>query len=270
MLASFVSAFCWALLDILRKQLSKTLSPLFLTLLLSVFTIPLFIAKWSLTGFQLPSTGYFFPASISAILATIGSVSFIYALSKTKLAIVLPIVSTTPIISAFCSWLFVGELLTLVQLISLIVIVIASWVLIAADMSGFNKPALFACITAICWGSCIVFDKSALEFAVKEFHALYILGVIAMSSTLLLRRQITSYTVKPILPILLIATLCFFFAVYFQFAALEVLNPGVVEAIKRGVGVVSGVIVGYLIYKESLIVKQYLAIAAIFIAVVVM
>ncbi|TLX48265.1 hypothetical protein C1E24_05560 [Pseudoalteromonas phenolica] len=256
MIFSFLSALCWSLFDIARKELAQHVNPKFLSLAMSVSVLPLFFLLWGFQGFQLPSNSYYFPATISGVLAAIGSVCFMLAISKGKLAIVLSITACTPFISAVFSFFFFDELLSQFEWLGIVLVVLATMLLAGTSINTRDKSSLYALITAIAWGTCIVFDKQALTFGSSSFHGMFLTSIIIAVLSISLRIDYQWWTLLKNFKWWLIAVMVFFGAVFLQFAALEYLNPGVVEAIKRGIGIVLAVIIGRVFYQETLSRKQ--------------
>lgn len=266
MIFSLLSALCWSLFDIARKELAQHVNPKFLSLAMSVSVLPLFFLLWGFQGFQLPSNSYYLPATISGVLAAIGSVCFMFAISKGKLAIVLSITACTPFISAVFSFFFLDELLSQFEWLGIVLVVFATMLLAGTSINTRDKSSFYALITAFAWGTCIVFDKQALIYGSNSFHGMYLTSIIITVLAISLRIDYQWQSLLKNLKWWLIAVMVFFGAVFLQFAALEYLNPGVVEALKRGIGIVLAVIIGRIYYHETLSNKQFTGVCLVLIA----
>lgn len=266
MIFSLLSAICWSLFDIARKELAQNVEPKFLSLAMSVSVLPLFFILWALQGFNVPNHEYFLPATFSGILAAIGSVCFMLAISKGKLAIVLSITACTPFISAVVSFIFLNELVSNIEWLGIILVVVATWLLAGTAFSSDDKSAIYAVITALAWGTCIVLDKKALVSGSSAFHGMYLTSIIIFVLFVCVRTSTQWLALKSNSLWWAIAVFTFFAAVLLQFSALEYLNPGVVEAIKRGLGIVMAVFIGRVFYQESLSLKQKTGVGIVFLA----
>ncbi|ALO44613.1 SMR family transporter [Pseudoalteromonas phenolica] len=266
MIFSLLSSLCWSLFDIARKELAQQVSPKFLSLAMSISVLPLFFFLWGIQGFHLPSTSYYIPATISGVLAAIGSVCFMLAISKGKLAIVLSITACTPFISAVFSLLFLDELLSKFEWLGIVLVVFATMLLAGTSINTREKSSSYALLTAFAWGICIVFDKQALTYGSSSFHGMFLTSTIIAVLSISLRVDSQWRVLLKNFKWWLIAVMMFFGAVFLQFAALEYLNPGVVEAIKRGIGIVLAVIIGRVYYQETLSSKQVMGVCLVLVA----
>ena len=270
MIFSILSALFWSLFDVIRKELAKELNPKFLSIIMSLSVLPIFLIGWLLDGAPIPQHSYYLPATISGFLAAIGSYCFINALSKGKLTVILTITAITPFISSIAAYVLLAEPLTLPEWLSVAVVVIASWLLLGGRFERSSNYMYLALVTAFAWGTCIVFDKSALQSGSASFHGLYMTSLIVISLSILLRPSFEWKQLFRHSKVWLVGVFAFFSAVILQFAALETLNPGIVETIKRGVGIICAVIVGRFLYKELLLLRQYVAVLLIFFASVML
>ena len=266
MIFSLLSAICWSLFDIARKELAQHINPKFLSLAMSLSVVPLFFFLWVVQGSQFPSTSYYFPATISGVFAAIGSVCFMLAISKGKLAIVLSITACTPFISAVISLFLLNEILSSYEWLGIVLVVFATMLLAGTSISKCEKSSLYALFTAFSWGTCIVFDKQALTYGSSTFHGLFLTSLIVAVLSVCLRIDHQWRVLFNNFKWWVIAVVVFFGAVFLQFTALDYLNPGVVEAIKRGIGIVLAVIIGHVYYKETLSNKQIIGICLVFAA----
>lgn len=269
MIFSLLSALFWSLFDVARKELANKLDPKFISLAMSISVLPIFFCLWLIQGSELPSSNYYIPATISGVLAAIGSVCFMQAIAKGKLAVVLSITACTPFIAAIVSYLFLGELLSLLEWSGIILVVIATWLLAGKAITNNDKSSVFAFATAIAWGTCIVFDKLALKQAISSFHGLYLTSIIIFALLLSMKVKHQWGELVSNSKWWLVAVIAFFAAVFLQFTALEYLNPGVVEAIKRGLGIVIAVLIGRFCYQEALLTRQKLGVVIVLLATVI-
>ncbi|BBN83392.1 hypothetical protein PA25_33770 [Pseudoalteromonas sp. A25] len=241
-----------------------------MSIMFSFLVLPIFVTFWLFSGAQLPTENYYTSATISGLIAALGSVSFIRALAIGKMAIILPMLSFTPVWSAMLAWLWLNEPLSTSQALAILTITLGSFWVLGGKLKATEKGVGHALLAALCWGSCIVLDKYALQYATKEFHATYITLIVFFATSLLLKIIVKPQVVKMRVKWWLFATVCFSGAVIFQFIAIEQLQPGLVEGLKRGVGILSALFIGFLLYKETLSAKQLMAIGLIIVSTLVL
>ena len=263
MIFALISALAWSLFDLARKQLTAYCQPLPLSIWLAAGVIPLYALLWLAGGADRPQPAYWFPALVSLVTAAIASVSFIKALSVGRIAMLIPLLSFTPVVAALLSWLLLGEALTLVQGIAVAVIVGAIFVLhggwkLLADPSHAGAGAGLMLLVALCWGTGIVFDKWALASATVYFHGMIqSLGMVSLLYPAWLLTDgrhgqaswLPRFSGRPLSMLLALAV--FALAVSSQWQALVSVHPGVVETVKRGVGILGAALWGVWFFGEQ-------------------
>jgi len=250
----FASALCWVLFDLLRKKLAATESPLALVTAFNVGAVPLYLLGYIFFEDVPIEQAYFVPGLIAAGLAVLSALGFVSALKHGDISKVIPVLALTPIISTVAAAVFLGEVLTMAQWIAMITVVIA----IVGAQGGIgnikNQVFVIMVLVSFGWGLGIVADKMALQHAGPFFH-----GVMqtSLASMILVQAFTRGYPTGRIslsfsraawwiLP----ALLAFFVAVLAQWLALADLDAGVIETVKRSVGIVGAVIAGMLVFKE--------------------
>ncbi len=172
-----LSALAWSLFDLARKKLTAHAQPLTLAIWLSAGVTPLYLLLWLSRGASLPEAGYWLPGLVSLLVSALASVCYIKALSVGRIALLVPVLSFTPVVAAVLSAGLLGERLSGVQLLAMLSIVLAIFLL----HSGWNlllRPKEAGAglglmlVVALCWGTGIVFDKMALTSATVFFHGL--------------------------------------------------------------------------------------------------
>ncbi|WP_105169635.1 DMT family transporter [Pseudoalteromonas sp. T1lg23B] len=260
MLFALLSALCWAGFDFCRKKLAAYYDAPLMSVVFSLSVLPVFLMLWVYGGAKLPSIEYFLPASFSGLLAAIASVAFIRALAIGKIAIVLSMLSFTPVCSALLAWLWLKEPLTLVQIFGILGIVSGSFWLMGARLNTSEGGIWQALLTSACWGCSIVIDKYALQYSDKAFHATYITIIVLSATALALGVRVKLDAIQKHIGWWSVSALVFSSAVIFQLVAIELMQPGIVEGLKRSIGIISAMLVGAWIFKEQLTNKQCVAI----------
>ncbi|AOT10529.1 SMR family transporter [Pseudoalteromonas luteoviolacea] len=263
------SAFCWVGFDYTRKRLSAHFSAPIMSVVFSAIVLPAYFFYWVFVSGEFPQSNYFFPATLSGVLAGVGSVCFIRALAVGKVALMLPMLCLTPVISGSVAWLYLGEALREVELIAVTVLVIASFVLQGGRFSIREPGAGYIVVTSFCWGLCIVLDKQALQHSRVDFHVLYVTFIVLVLNSLLYRPSLNLKDIRQHLPIWIAASVCFSMAVTFQFIALQSIQPGILEALKRAIGIIGAGLIGVYLFKEKLTPTQWACVGVILITSVI-
>lgn len=252
----FISSIAWTLFDLARKHLAHHERPLALTLAFNLGAFPLYLAAWYGSAEGWGAAEYWQPALVASILAAIAAVGFISALKLGDIARVVPVLALTPIISTLFAGFVLGESLTLIQWGAMLITVVA----IAGAQGGIayvrSKPFLLMLLVSICWGLGIVFDKLALQHAGPLFHGVIQTFNVAVVLILFAFMTRQSIAIKGSWIRLIPALLVFVIAVVMQWMSLEQVDAGIVETVKRSVGIIGALIGGVLIFRERLRVSQ--------------
>jgi len=253
-----VSAISWTLFDLARKKLVANEAPLALTIAFNLGAMPLYGVAWWLSNEGLATPEYWLPSAIAALLAALAAVGFITALKLGDIARVIPVLALTPVISTLVAGLVLDERLSVMQWAAMLLTVVA----IGGAQGGLHhvrgKPFLLMLLVCLGWGAGIVFDKQALAHSGPFFH-----GVVqtALGSAMLIAYALVSgsaawltHSAVRVVPALLV----FVTAVVFQWLALTELDAGVIETVKRSVGIIGALIAGALVFNEKISRSQVL------------
>lgn len=275
---AILSALCWGGLDALRKQLSAHLNALPLTFWLIVGQWPLFLAWVLWSGKSKLEIAWLWPGALVAILAIVGAIMFIKAVKTSALSLVIPMLSFTPVFAVLSSVFILGELPTLRQTIGIGVIVSGAftlgWAGNQVGRKGFRDPGVWMMIVvALCWASTLTFEKLALRYADVPMHAFalsvlmgsLILLILILKGSLKELKGITRYK-----NLYLWAIFMSSLATGTQLVAITIIPVGVVEAIKRSLGLALSVLSGWLFFKETPTLAKQAAIAWMGIGVLIL
>lgn len=266
---AILSAFCWVGFDYTRKRLSAHFSAPMMSVVFSALVLPAYFIYWVVVSREFPQINYFAPATLSGVLAGIGSVCFIRALAVGKVALMLPMLCLTPVISGAVAWLYLGEALKHVELIAVTVLVIASFILQGGRFAIREPGAGYIVVTSFCWGLCIVFDKQALLHSDVDFHILYVTFIVLVLNFVLYRPALNLKDIRRFMPTWVAAAVCFSMAVTFQFIALQNIQPGILEALKRAIGIIGAGLIGVYLFKEKLTPTQWICVGVILLTSVI-
>ncbi|WP_430462696.1 EamA family transporter [Thalassolituus sp. LLYu03] len=262
MIFALISALAWSVFDLIRKKLASTARPLSLAIWFALGVTPFYAGLWLFSGAALPQSSYWLPGLISVLAAAIASVSYIRALSVGRIAMLVPVLSFTPVVAALLSWVLLGDTLTLWQVVAIAVIVLAIFLLHGGTALLVNPAAAgpgfgLMLLVSLCWGVVIVLDKWALASAAVFFHGMVQSGGMALLLWLALIKSdgVRNGGWRPVyngpLWLLLVALLVFLTAVSSQWFALSSVHPGIVETVKRGTGILGAALWGVWFFQES-------------------
>lgn len=277
MIYALLSALAWSVMDMLRKRLARYASPLTLAIWLALGVTPLYVLAWGMGDWGGPEPDYWLPGLLSVVAASLAAFCFMKALSVGRIATLIPVLSVTPVIASLLSWLLLADTLTLPELLAIAVIVVAVF-LLNGGMKVITSPdhagpgfGLMLVVSA-CWGVVIVLDQWALRSAPLPFH-----GVVQSGGMFLLLSCVAWATSNKgelrLLPVfnghvglLLLAIATFASAVSLQWLALETIHAGILETVKRGVGIIGAAVWGVWLFHERVTIWQLILMLVVILA----
>lgn len=271
---SVAAAFSWATLDALRKALAPHLSTVVLTVLVALGPGVLAAILALVRGDGLPGVGYAIPGLLSLVLNTLGNTGFVVAVRTSPLAVTVPMLSLTPAISTLFAALWLGEVPTGRQLLGIGLVVVGA---LALPWVARRSGSLWQALTsergvvvmigvAFAWAGVIVVDKAALDHATVSVHAavqsfgvaVLLLGWMGARGTL---GELRTLGRHPLLVAGVVAASAS--ALLLQLWAVQLVLVGVVDAIKRAVGLVASVVNGRIWFGERITAPQLGCLVAI-------
>ena len=257
---AILSALCWGGLDTVRKKLALNLEALPLTWWLIVGQWPLFLLWVIVSGQSDLTIEWFLPGSLVSALAITGAMLFIKAVQLSPLSLVIPMLSFTPVFAVLTGAIILQEWPTTRQMIGITVIVSGAlslgWTGHKAEHRGWHEPGVWMMImVSLCWAATLTFDKLALNYASVPMHALMQSVLMGIALWIILAMRGSLGELKKIsdhkkLYVSAIITSCL--ATGSQLMAITVLQVGVVEAIKRSLGLAMSVLNGWIFFREPL------------------
>lgn len=255
LLAALGSACAWASLDVLRKQLAGRLTLVSLTIWLNLGFLPGFVA-WAVgRGAGLPDAGYVLPWLVEVGVAVSAQVLFLHALRAGALSVVVPMLALTPALSAVLAWAALGEVPSGARALGLALVVGGCLVQGMAESRGpglAEGTAAMAGVAAL-WSLGTVLDKACLGHADPAFHATAMASGCAalLTATLVVRGRTAELRIpRDARPRLAVGILALGVAYSLQLVALGTVLVGVVEGVKRGVGLSASVLTGWAFFGE--------------------
>ncbi|WP_157729917.1 DMT family transporter [Bacterioplanes sanyensis] len=274
-LIALLSACAWSLFDVKRKQLVQQVAPLPLTFWLSLSVIPFYLVLSGVAlalspDASLPASGYWWPALGSLLVSTMAAVSFVQALKVGQMAGLMPVLALTPVISALLSVWWLADELSARQWGAMSAIVVLLFWLQGGARFRWQAGTGFMLLVALGWGTGTVFDKCALAYAEPLQHALLqssgMMLLVALVIFVRGERQQLSFHRLPLFA-LMTAALVFIVAVSAQLFALQSLHAGIIETIKRSIGIVGGLFWGAYLFGETVSRQQQRLVALLVAAI---
>ena len=261
------SSLAWAGLDIVRKQLADKIPTLALAAMLSLGQAPAFAIWWWMSGGEIGSAEYFAPASAGLILNIAANIWFLMAMRASPFSVSIPFLSFTPVFSALIAIPVLDEMPTLTQLVGIFAVVVGAVVITsdgAVDEDGGRirlwraflkeRGAVYMTLVALCWSATTVLDKLATSHADLPIHALVMncgVGII-LGAFLLAQGRAREFAGARRHPWALILGMLVGGAAFaFQLLAIQGLLVGVVETVKRAVGLLIALVIGRLAFGEA-------------------
>ena len=266
LLAAFASGLGWAGLDIARKKLARDFRPTILAGGLSLGLAVLFGASTLVSSASLQLSAYVRPAAISIALGLAIQVLILESLRRSELSRTIPLLSMTPVTTALFGLAVLGERPSPRQWIGIgLVFMGAIGLGLTRRVTGpagfrvsrlrFQSGGLIMLAAAVCISAAAPFDKLAIAVSSPALHGFLqslvsaglLLAYVAWRGDL--GRVGAAFRERPGMTV---AGCLAFAALGLQFVAYQEVMVGVVETIKRVVGIVSSLAVGRLIFGESI------------------
>lgn len=263
------SSCCWAGLDATRKALVKRLAPVTAAMWLSLAQAPGFFA-WAAAsgGLRLELASYALPGFGALGLHVVANVLLMKALQLSPLSATIPFLSFTPVFTSLIAFGLLGERLGVGQWIG-IALVVGGALLVNARPGESpwralrREPgSLMVVGVAGCWSLTANLDKMALEHATLPLHAALQTGGVglALLGWVLLRRAPLAVP-RAAWPSFLGSVAFAAGALALQLWAIQLILVGLVETLKRAVGMTSSVLVGRVAFDEPITARKSVAIA---------
>ena len=291
-LLAFSCALVWVTADGLRKhitsqfdavELGVCLHGLQVPFLAVLLTVPWVLpnSEWSATAFSLEfQSGYWLPAIPTLLCNAVANVLFLRALQLSDLSLSIPYLSLTPVFAMLTGWLVVGEVPTTLGLTGVMIIGFGALVLNPGKSSTGRfqpiqtlldeKGSLAMLGVAALWSLAVAFDKAAVHQSSPLAHAM----TLAVSGTIILemwRRRTPSRAfiarIRNGWRLVAVTAAIITAGMLLQLAAYAYIEVAYVEAIKRSMGLVGSVAVGWLFFRERHLSQRLLGVSVMAVGV---
>lgn len=268
-----VSGLAFASLDLVRKLLAGRIDALAVVFFMSIGAAPFLGIYLACEGFGDISASYLLPGSGALILNFAGSLGFIYSVKISPLNRTVPLLSLTPVFTALWAVPVLGQYPTGTELVGILLVVTGALALnsegrVFRPFEGLvkEKGALLMMGVALAWSLSGPLDRRALEHASVPFHATVMTVGVAIGALIVLwgaGRMDTLRKARSEIWLLLAAMLSVSAALAFQLLAIQSVLVSLVEAFKRSIGSVMAVVLGRLIFDETIRRPQWVAVLVI-------
>ena len=268
-----VAAAGWSGLDIARKVAVDRMRPEPVLVWLVTGQAVLFTAWVAYEGMAVDDVAtYCGLAAVSVTLNAVANLAYLHAVRVSPFSVVIPMLSFVPVFTVAAANPLLGEMPTHQQLVG-IGVVVAGTLALGADgeergrtlgpgarllgmARGLSRErgAMFMLVTALCWSLTMVIDKMAMQHAPAGLHGVVLnAGVgVALLVWMAARRRLGELRqIRGNTALLVGAIATASVGLGAQLLAVKYLLAGVVEAIKRAIGLVVAVIVGRLALRSS-------------------
>jgi drug/metabolite transporter (DMT)-like permease len=266
LLAAFVSALAWSGLDIVRKALTRDFHPAVIATGLSVGLAVLFGGWAAVTWPTLDVAAYVVPALVSTVLSLAIQVSILESVRRAALSRTIPLLSMTPVATALFGLAVLGERPSDRQWVGIaLVFVGAVWLGLSRHETPepteprrgfrFDSGAALMLVAAVCISAAAPFDKLAIRASSPALHGFIqsLVSAALLLSYLVWRGQASALAVAfRKRASMTVAALLAFAALGLQLLAYLGVMVGVVETVKRGVGLAASLVAGRLVFGESI------------------
>jgi drug/metabolite transporter (DMT)-like permease len=283
-----LGSLAWAGLDVLRKQVGQEVSATAAVAALTLFQVPLLAAAmtigeavgpsaepWSvvLNGFPTLTAPYAWPLLGSVLLNVVANWLFLRAVQISPLSLTIPYLSFTPVFTAFSGLVMLGEVPTMGGWVGIVLVVAGAFFLNPGE-SGEGplaplralwgeRGSLYMLGVAALWSITPVFDKVGAEMtnvmghtalvAAGLFVAFYLLRLVRDRDPL---AMIGEFGRAP--KLLFLGAVVNVFAMVFQLGAYHWMDVAYMETLKRAIGVIASILVGWWWFEEADVKRRLL------------
>lgn len=262
---TLVCAIGFAATDYFRKAAAEHLSPV---VLLAVFIggqLPL-IGGWVVvTDSFVLKDGYWLYGLITAAAGLFANLFFLMAVRASSLSLTVPVLGMVPVFTTVFGAVALGEIPTTQQAIGILVAVLGLLTLYLPEddpnpmhvLKRFvtDTGARLMLLTAVLWSATAPLDKISVQLSSPATHALVqvcvITGVLITYISLVQRPKAIVFARQAMTPAAL-ASITAGVAYGCQLVAYQLTLVGVVESLKRVVGLLSAVLLGRILLQEPL------------------
>jgi drug/metabolite transporter (DMT)-like permease len=274
LLLVLASSLCWCGFDLSRKVLVGRIRPLPLLFWLTAASVPLFAVWTAVDGMPRVQAGYWAPAVLSMALNVAANLAFFVALQTSPLSVTIPLLSFTPVFTTLLAIPMLGEVPTARQGLGILGVVAGALLLTLGEGEGISpvgivrswsreRGARWMIAVALLWSLTNPFDKLATARSSGPFHGMALCAGVAAGAlgAMAFRRSLRDLADLRRAPGVFAAALVVSTAALgLQLLAMQQVWVGFVETLKRGIGNLSAVVLGRLVFGEPLTGRKLVAV----------
>jgi drug/metabolite transporter (DMT)-like permease len=271
----------FAAMDLIRKWLTGRITPMALVFFVAVGTVPPMAVWVMMSEGSGISFAYLLPGIGSLVLNFVANLGFIYSLKLSPLSRTIPFLSLTPVFTSLMAIPLLHEIPTFWQGAGILCVVCGALVLNMDKAQGNSASALLRAMVdergsllmvgvAFLWSLSIPLDKMAISVSNLPLHGLILSVGVTLGSLLFLlgqKRMAEIYACRLSKGLVLALMVAASLALAFQFLSIQVLLVSVVETFKRAIGCFAAVLLGRLIFKETVTVHQLVSITVMVVGI---
>lgn len=267
------SSLCWSGLDWARKTIAHRIAPVPFLIALSAGQA-LLLTPWLLSGGPLTShPAYWAPAVGSIALNIAGNWLFMRAVAFSPFSLTIPYLALTPMFTALLAIPTLHEIPAAPQAAGIALTVAGALTLnpvaggTLGEMLGAiwrERGSAYMVLVALLWSLASPLDKLALRQASPTFHGLVLSAGVPLGFLVILAAQRKLASLKEVAAAPGVLALAIAFgtgALVLQLSAMQLIFIGLVEAVKRVIGLGMAAVVGRAFFGEAITRRKAIALA---------
>jgi drug/metabolite transporter (DMT)-like permease len=267
---TIICSILWGVFDGIRKYLSSK-AHLIVILFYLALGFSLFFFVWFLLSDKPQwNPEFFLPASLTVLFNAAANFYYIKAISVSPISNVVPFLAFTSLFTALTGFFFLGETLSMIQILGILLLVFAS-LLINGELNNEanifvklsllwksflqEKGAHYMILVSLFWALSAPFDKIAVSILNVPAHGLFqsVLITIIYFFYLLWCRELKHLAdFKKVKLSISLGALASCLALGLQFYAYQLMKVSVFESMKRAIALLTAIIISMIYFKEKI------------------
>lgn len=277
---SMACAICFAASDYYRKVASEAFPP---AVLLTVFVtgqIPLLGAWMFFTESASVSPDYWPFGLATAVTSLFANLLFLMAMRVSSLSLTVPVLALIPVLTTLFGAFALDEVPSVQQILGILVSVAGLfWLYLPEDNPRItavirrfihDRGARYMIGVAVLWSATAPLDKTSVQLSTAAAHAFIqvcLISAVMIVYLVMTKTWVTVATVRPVAWPAALASVTAGIAYGCQLVAFQLTLIGVVESLKRVIGLLSALILGRILLNEPLTKHKFAGIALLVIGV---
>ncbi|MBT5242480.1 MAG: EamA family transporter [Rhodospirillaceae bacterium] len=272
LILTLVCAAGFAASDYFRKAASSHFPPVLLLTLFLVGEVPLLGAWVAYTGSLTVLDGYWPLGVVTAAAGILANLFFLMALRVSSLSLTVPVLGLVPVITTVFAAVALDEIPTMQQGVGIALAVIGLMTLYLPAENpnpitvfkrfATDKGARYMLLVAVLWSATAPLDKASMALSSPESHGFIqvcMMSVVLIGYLAATQRRSIAIARAGITPAAL-ASIAAGVAYAAQLVAYQLTLIGVVESLKRVIGLLSAVLLGRIFLGEPLTTPKLIGI----------